>query len=126
MTKSDPLAACTSVDCGEHVIDERGELHVETCLKDLREEATSGEPGSEDGKAGPQTDHKERAKRKRTRKRRNLLVVGSQSRPSRLNVADTWTANNYRAEEEPVPASSGGMVWGGFKNGRIVLPEGYQ
>merc|ERR1711971_1485594 len=38
LSKSDPLVVCTTEDSGEHVIAGCGELHVEICLKDLREE----------------------------------------------------------------------------------------
>merc|ERR1712125_184949 len=33
-----PLVVCTTEESGEHVIAGCGELHVEICLKDLREE----------------------------------------------------------------------------------------
>merc|ERR1719487_1446243 len=38
MAKSDPLVVCEMGESGEHVIAGCGELHVEICLKDLREE----------------------------------------------------------------------------------------
>merc|ERR1712232_351531 len=38
LAKSDPLVVCTTEESGEHVIAGCGELHVEICLKDLREE----------------------------------------------------------------------------------------
>eukprot|EP00923_Selenidium_pygospionis_P027817 GHVN01050323.1.p1 GENE.GHVN01050323.1~~GHVN01050323.1.p1 ORF type:complete len:834 (+),score=120.27 GHVN01050323.1:2572-5073(+) len=38
LSKSDPLVVCTFEEGGEHVIAGCGELHVEICLKDLREE----------------------------------------------------------------------------------------
>merc|ERR1711930_4741 len=38
LSKSDPLVVCTSEESGEHVIAGCGELHVEICLKDLRDE----------------------------------------------------------------------------------------
>merc|ERR1712166_938627 len=38
LSKSDPLVVCSTEDSGEHVIAGCGELHVEICLKDLREE----------------------------------------------------------------------------------------
>ena len=49
LSKSDPLVVCTIEESGEHVIAGCGELHVEICLKDLREEYaqcefTVGEP----------------------------------------------------------------------------------
>merc|ERR1712238_481952 len=37
LSKSDPLVVCTIEESGEHVIAGCGELHVEICLKDLRE-----------------------------------------------------------------------------------------
>ena len=36
-TKSDPLVVCTTEESGEPVIADCGELHVEICLKDLRD-----------------------------------------------------------------------------------------
>merc|ERR1719337_401873 len=50
LSKSDPLVVCTIEESGEHVIAGCGELHVEICLKDLREEYaqcefTVGDPG---------------------------------------------------------------------------------
>merc|ERR1712025_1412020 len=49
LSKSDPLVVCTIEESGEHVIAGCGELHVEICLKDLREEYaqcefTDGDP----------------------------------------------------------------------------------
>merc|ERR1712188_23034 len=38
LSKSDPLVVCTTEESGEHVTAGCGELHVEICLKDLREE----------------------------------------------------------------------------------------
>merc|ERR1711866_3504 len=38
LSKSDPLVVCTTEESGEHIIAGSGELHVEICLKDLREE----------------------------------------------------------------------------------------
>jgi len=38
LSKSDPLVICTTEESGEHIIAGCGELHVEICLKDLREE----------------------------------------------------------------------------------------
>merc|ERR1719375_2029049 len=38
LSKSDPLVVCTTEESGEHVIAGCGELHVEICLKDPREE----------------------------------------------------------------------------------------
>eukprot|EP00914_Ancora_sagittata_P034537 GHVO01069712.1.p1 GENE.GHVO01069712.1~~GHVO01069712.1.p1 ORF type:complete len:512 (-),score=107.81 GHVO01069712.1:100-1476(-) len=38
LAKSDPLVVCTTGDGGEHVVAGCGELHVEICLKDLRDE----------------------------------------------------------------------------------------
>merc|ERR1712176_1248988 len=39
LSKSDPLVVCTTEESGEHVIAGCGELHVEICLKDLKEES---------------------------------------------------------------------------------------
>jgi len=38
LSKSDPLVVCTTEESGEHVIAGCGEMHVEVCLKDLREQ----------------------------------------------------------------------------------------
>merc|ERR1719516_213483 len=38
LSKSAPLVVCTTEESGEHVIAGCGELHVEICLKDLKEE----------------------------------------------------------------------------------------
>jgi len=38
LAKSDPLVVCTTEESGEHIIAGCGELHVEICLKDLRDE----------------------------------------------------------------------------------------
>merc|ERR1739838_12620 len=38
LSKSDPLVVCTTEESGEHVIAGCRELHVEICLKDLRDE----------------------------------------------------------------------------------------
>merc|ERR1719253_2099930 len=38
MAKSDPLVVCEMGESGEHVIAGCGELHVEICLKDLRDD----------------------------------------------------------------------------------------
>jgi len=49
LSKSDPLVVCTTEESGEHVIAGCGELHVEICLKDLKDEYaqcefTTGDP----------------------------------------------------------------------------------
>jgi len=38
LSKSDPLVVCTTEESGEHVIAGCGELHIEICLKDLKDE----------------------------------------------------------------------------------------
>merc|ERR1712107_916564 len=38
LSKSDPLVICSTEESGEHVVAGCGELHVEICLKDLRDE----------------------------------------------------------------------------------------
>ena len=43
LSKSDPLVVCTTEESGEHVIAGCGELHVESCLRDLRD-FTCGDP----------------------------------------------------------------------------------
>ena len=41
MSKSEPLVLSTAEENGEHVFAGRGVVHVETCLKDLRDEYPS-------------------------------------------------------------------------------------
>merc|ERR1719224_358817 len=38
LSKSDPLVVCCTEESGEHIVAGCGELHVEICLKDLRDE----------------------------------------------------------------------------------------
>lgn len=38
LSKSDPLVVCSTEESGEHIIAGCGELHVEICLKDLKDE----------------------------------------------------------------------------------------
>lgn len=40
LSKSDPLVQCTTEESGEHIIAGAGELHLEICLKDLRDDFT--------------------------------------------------------------------------------------
>ena len=42
LSKSDPLVVCTCNESGQQIIAGCGELHVEICLKDLRDDYTSG------------------------------------------------------------------------------------
>ena len=42
LAKSDPLVVCSHEESGEHVIAGCGELHVEICLKDLRDDYCKG------------------------------------------------------------------------------------
>merc|ERR1719208_166202 len=42
LSKSDPLVQCSMAKTGEHIIAGAGELHLEICLKDLREEYMKG------------------------------------------------------------------------------------
>eukprot|EP00463_Aulacantha_scolymantha_P004831 TRINITY_DN59_c0_g2_i1.p1 TRINITY_DN59_c0_g2~~TRINITY_DN59_c0_g2_i1.p1 ORF type:complete len:458 (+),score=108.41 TRINITY_DN59_c0_g2_i1:515-1888(+) len=44
LAKSDPLVQCQTSRTGEHVIAGAGELHLEICLKDLREDFMKGAP----------------------------------------------------------------------------------
>jgi elongation factor 2 len=44
LAKSDPLVVCQTSRTGEHVIAGAGELHLEICLKDLREDFMKGAP----------------------------------------------------------------------------------
>jgi len=42
LSKSDPLVQCSTSKTGQHIIAGAGELHLEICLKDLREEYMKG------------------------------------------------------------------------------------
>merc|ERR1740117_2388668 len=44
LAKSDPLVQCFTAPTGEHIIAGAGELHLEICLKDLREDFMGGAP----------------------------------------------------------------------------------
>jgi len=44
LAKSDPLVLCTTAPTGEHIIAGAGELHLEICLKDLKEDFMKGAP----------------------------------------------------------------------------------
>jgi len=44
LAKSDPLVQCLTAPTGEHIIAGAGELHLEICLKDLREDFMKGAP----------------------------------------------------------------------------------
>lgn len=44
LAKSDPLVQCYTAQTGEHIIAGAGELHLEICLKDLKEEYMKGAP----------------------------------------------------------------------------------
>jgi len=44
LSKSDPLVQCFTAPTGEHIIAGAGELHLEICLKDLKEEFMKGAP----------------------------------------------------------------------------------
>jgi len=42
LAKSDPLVQCYTEESGEHIVAGAGELHLEICLKDLRDEYCVG------------------------------------------------------------------------------------
>merc|ERR1719411_2141517 len=42
LAKSDPLVKCSTSKSGQHIIAGAGELHLEICLKDLREDYMKG------------------------------------------------------------------------------------
>jgi elongation factor 2 len=44
LAKSDPLVQCFTAPTGEHIIAGAGELHMEVCIKDLREDYMKGAP----------------------------------------------------------------------------------
>lgn len=44
LAKSDPLVLCFTAPTGEHIVAGAGELHLEICMKDLREEFMKGAP----------------------------------------------------------------------------------
>jgi elongation factor 2 len=44
LSKSDPLVQCFTAPTGEHIVAGAGELHLEICIKDLREDFMKGAP----------------------------------------------------------------------------------
>merc|ERR1719222_1674169 len=44
LSKSDPLVLCFTGPTGEHIVAGAGELHLEICLKDLKEDFMKGAP----------------------------------------------------------------------------------
>jgi len=44
LSKSDPLVVCTTTPTGENIIAGAGELHLEICIKDLRDDFMKGAP----------------------------------------------------------------------------------
>jgi len=44
LSKSDPLVLCMTANTGEHIVAGAGELHLEICLKDLRDDFMKGAP----------------------------------------------------------------------------------
>ena len=44
LAKSDPLVQCFTAATGEHIVAGAGELHLEICLKDLRDDFMKGAP----------------------------------------------------------------------------------
>jgi elongation factor 2 len=44
LAKSDPLVQCFTAQTGEHIVAGAGELHLEICLKDLRDDFMKGAP----------------------------------------------------------------------------------
>jgi len=44
LAKSDPLVQCYTAPTGEHIVAGAGELHLEVCIKDLREDFMKGAP----------------------------------------------------------------------------------
>jgi elongation factor 2 len=44
LAKSDPLVLCMTAPTGEHIVAGAGELHLEICIKDLREDFMRGAP----------------------------------------------------------------------------------
>eukprot|EP00823_Brevimastigomonas_motovehiculus_P009074 TRINITY_DN8754_c0_g1_i1.p1 TRINITY_DN8754_c0_g1~~TRINITY_DN8754_c0_g1_i1.p1 ORF type:complete len:858 (+),score=252.83 TRINITY_DN8754_c0_g1_i1:140-2713(+) len=44
LSKSDPLVQCTTAKTGEHIVAGAGELHLEICIKDLRDDFMKGAP----------------------------------------------------------------------------------
>merc|ERR1712060_263227 len=125
LSKSDPLVVCTTEESGEHVIAGCGELHVEICLKDLRDEyaqcdfivsdpvvsyrETVNETSSktcaamEDGKLGPKAEAKERARTLREKfdwdegSARKIWCWGPETEGANV-VVDTTQAVQYLIE----------------------------
>eukprot|EP00892_Ulva_mutabilis_P001511 jgi/Ulvmu1/11360/UM075_0020.1 len=44
LSKSDPMVQCTMEETGEHIVAGAGELHLEICMNDLRDEYMGGAP----------------------------------------------------------------------------------
>jgi elongation factor 2 len=44
LSKSDPLVLCITAPTGEHIVAGAGELHLEICMKDLKEDFMKGAP----------------------------------------------------------------------------------
>jgi elongation factor 2 len=44
LAKSDPLVQCFTAPTGEHIVAGAGELHLEICIKDLRDDFMKGAP----------------------------------------------------------------------------------
>jgi len=44
LAKSDPLVQCFTAPTGEHIVAGAGELHLEICMKDLRDDFMKGAP----------------------------------------------------------------------------------
>merc|ERR1712137_542901 len=44
LAKSDPLVLCMTAPTGEHIVAGAGELHLEICIKDLKEDFMKGAP----------------------------------------------------------------------------------
>jgi elongation factor 2 len=90
LSKSDPLVVCTTEESGEHVIAGCGELHVEICLKDLREEYAQCEFSVSD----PVVSYRETVSDTSTQtclakspNKHNRIYLQAEPLPEELNVA---------------------------------------
>ena len=77
LAKSDPVVVCTIEEAGEHIVAGAGELHLEICLKDLRDDFMGG---AEIGVSQPLVSLRETV----LEKSRHVVMTKSPNRHNRL------------------------------------------
>merc|ERR1712014_135675 len=90
LSKSDPLVVCTTEESGEHVIAGCGELHVEICLKDLREEYAQCEFNVSDpvvSYRGTVSEQSNQTCLAKSPNKHNRIYLVAEPLPEELNVA---------------------------------------